>query len=60
LELKEKCKYSVNEDLINKAGMKVNSNMLFQAVNQGGLGNLFGKARTDCNTQILFVSNWND
>src|SRR5664280_2793294 len=28
----ENLKYSVNEDLINKAGMKVNSNMLFQAV----------------------------
>jgi serine phosphatase RsbU (regulator of sigma subunit) len=38
-------KYSVNEDLINKAGMKVNSNMLFQAVKtKEDWENLFGKA----------------
>jgi serine phosphatase RsbU (regulator of sigma subunit) len=38
-------KYSVNEDMINKAGMKVNSNMLFQAVKtKEDWENLFGKA----------------
>jgi len=41
----ENLKYSVNEDLINKAGMKVNSNMLFQAVkSKEDWENLFGKA----------------
>jgi serine phosphatase RsbU (regulator of sigma subunit) len=41
----DKLKYSVNEDLINKAGMKVNSNMLFQAVKtKEDWENLFGKA----------------
>ena len=41
----ENLKYSVNEDLINKAGMKVNSNMLFQAVKtKEDWENLFGKA----------------
>jgi len=38
-------KYSVNEDLINKSGMKVNSNMLFQAIKtKEDWENLFGKA----------------
>jgi serine phosphatase RsbU (regulator of sigma subunit) len=38
-------KYSVNEDLINKAGMKVNSNMLNQAIKtKEDWENLFGKA----------------
>jgi serine phosphatase RsbU (regulator of sigma subunit) len=38
-------KYGVNEDMINKAGMKVNSNMLFQAVKtKEDWENLFGKA----------------
>ena len=38
-------KYSVNEDLINKAGMKVNSNMLTQAIKtKEDWENLFGKA----------------
>lgn len=38
-------KYSVNEDMINKAGMKVNSNMLFQAVKtKEDWENMFGKA----------------
>jgi len=38
-------KYSVNEDLINKAGMKVNSNMMFQAIKtKEDWENLFGKA----------------
>lgn len=38
-------KYSVNEDMINAAGMKVNSNMLFQAVKtKEDWENLFGKA----------------
>jgi serine phosphatase RsbU (regulator of sigma subunit) len=38
-------KYSVNEDLINKAGMKVNTNMLTQAVKtKEDWENLFGKA----------------
>jgi serine phosphatase RsbU (regulator of sigma subunit) len=38
-------KYSVNEDLINISGMKVNSNMLFQAVKtKEDWENLFGKA----------------
>src|SRR5664280_864349 len=41
----ENLKYSVNEDLINKAGMKVNSNMLFQAVKtKEDWEILFGKA----------------
>ncbi len=43
-------KYSVNEDLINNAGMKVNSNMLFQAIKtKEDWENLFGKA----NEQII-------
>ena len=43
-------KYSVNEDLINKAGMKVNSNMMFQAIkSKEDWENLFGKA----NEQII-------
>ena len=38
-------KYSVNEDLINNAGMKVNSNMMFQAIKtKEDWENLFGKA----------------
>ncbi len=38
-------KYSVNEDLINKAGMKVNSNMLTQAIKtREDWERLFGKA----------------
>jgi serine phosphatase RsbU (regulator of sigma subunit) len=38
-------KYSVNEDLINKSGMKVNSNMLTQAIKtKEDWENLFGKA----------------
>jgi serine phosphatase RsbU (regulator of sigma subunit) len=38
-------KYGVNEDMINAAGMKVNSNMLFQAVKtKEDWENLFGKA----------------
>ena len=38
-------KYSVNEDLINKSGMKVNSNMMFQAIKtKEDWENLFGKA----------------
>ncbi|HZY25843.1 MAG TPA: YfiR/HmsC family protein [Bacteroidales bacterium] len=38
-------KYSVNEDLINKVGMKVNSNMLTQAIKtKEDWENLFGKA----------------
>lgn len=38
-------KYSVNEDLINKAGMSVNTNMLTQAVKtKEDWENLFGKA----------------
>lgn len=38
-------KYSVNEDMITSAGMKVNSNMLFQAVKtKEDWENLFGKA----------------
>jgi serine phosphatase RsbU (regulator of sigma subunit) len=38
-------KYSVNEDMINKAGMKVNSNMMFQAIKtKEDWENLFGKA----------------
>jgi serine phosphatase RsbU (regulator of sigma subunit) len=38
-------KYSVNEDLINQAGMKVNSNMMFQAIKtKEDWENLFGKA----------------
>jgi serine phosphatase RsbU (regulator of sigma subunit) len=38
-------KYSVNEDLINSAGMKVNSNMLNQAIKtKEDWENLFGKA----------------
>jgi hypothetical protein len=38
-------KYSVNEDLINKAGMNVNSNMLNQAIKtKEDWENLFGKA----------------
>lgn len=38
-------KYSVNEDMISAAGMKVNSNMLFQAVKtKEDWENLFGKA----------------
>jgi serine phosphatase RsbU (regulator of sigma subunit) len=38
-------KYSVNEDLINQEGMKVNSNMMFQAVKtKEDWENLFGKA----------------
>jgi serine phosphatase RsbU (regulator of sigma subunit) len=38
-------KYSVNEDMINKAGMKVNSNLLFQAVKtKEDWENMFGKA----------------
>jgi serine phosphatase RsbU (regulator of sigma subunit) len=38
-------KYSVNEDLINKAGMNVNTNMLTQAVKtKEDWENLFGKA----------------
>ncbi len=38
-------KYGVNEDLINKAGMKVNSNMLNQAIKtKEDWENLFGKA----------------
>jgi serine phosphatase RsbU (regulator of sigma subunit) len=38
-------KYSVNEDLINKAGMKVNTNMLTQAIKtKEDWENLFGKA----------------
>ncbi len=38
-------KYSVNEDLINKARMKVNSNMLTQAIKtKEDWENLFGKA----------------
>ena len=38
-------KYSVNEDLINKVGMKVNSNMMNQAIkSKEDWENLFGKA----------------
>ena len=38
-------KYSVNEDMINKAGIKVNSNMLFQAIKtKEDWEVLFGKA----------------
>ncbi len=38
-------KYGVNEDMINKAGMKVNSNMLAQAIKtKEDWENLFGKA----------------
>lgn len=38
-------KYSVNEDMINKAGMKVNSNMLMQAVKtKEDWESMFGKA----------------
>jgi serine phosphatase RsbU (regulator of sigma subunit) len=38
-------KYGVNEDMINKAGMKVNSNLLFQAIKtKEDWENLFGKA----------------
>ena len=38
-------KYGVNEDMINKAGMKVNSNMLTQAIKtKEDWENLFGKA----------------
>ena len=38
-------KYGVNEDMINKAGMKVNSNMMFQAIKtKEDWENLFGKA----------------
>jgi len=38
-------KYGVNEDMINKAGMKVNTNMLTQAVKtKEDWENLFGKA----------------
>ena len=43
-------KYGVNEDMINKAGMKVNSNMLTQAIKtKEDWENLFGKA----NEQII-------
>ena len=43
-------KYGVNEDMINKAGMKVNSNMLIQAIKtKEDWENLFGKA----NEQII-------
>jgi serine phosphatase RsbU (regulator of sigma subunit) len=43
-------KYGVNEDMINKAGMKVNSNLLFQAIKtKEDWENLFGKA----NEQII-------
>ncbi|HLN21039.1 MAG TPA: YfiR/HmsC family protein [Bacteroidales bacterium] len=43
-------KYSVNEDMINAAGMKVNTNLLFQAVKtKEDWENLFGKA----NEQII-------
>jgi serine phosphatase RsbU (regulator of sigma subunit) len=46
----ENPKYGVNEDLINKAGMKVNSNLLFQAIKtKEDWENLFGKA----NEQII-------
>jgi serine phosphatase RsbU (regulator of sigma subunit) len=38
-------KYSVNEDMIKKAGMSVNSNLLFQAVkSKEDWENMFGKA----------------
>jgi serine phosphatase RsbU (regulator of sigma subunit) len=38
-------KYGVNEDMITKAGMKVNSNLLFQAIKtKEDWENLFGKA----------------
>jgi serine phosphatase RsbU (regulator of sigma subunit) len=38
-------KYGVNEDMINKAGMKVNSNVMFQAIKtKEDWENLFGKA----------------
>jgi serine phosphatase RsbU (regulator of sigma subunit) len=38
-------KYGVNEDMINKAGMKVNSNMMTQAIKtKEDWENLFGKA----------------
>jgi serine phosphatase RsbU (regulator of sigma subunit) len=43
-------KYGVNEDMITKAGMKVNSNLLFQAIKtKEDWENLFGKA----NEQII-------
>jgi Serine phosphatase RsbU, regulator of sigma subunit len=43
-------KYGVNEDMINKAGMKVNSNMMTQAIKtKEDWENLFGKA----NEQII-------
>ncbi len=43
-------KYGVNEDMIKKAGMSVNSNMLFQAIKtKEDWENLFGKA----NEQII-------
>lgn len=43
-------KYSVNEDMINDAGMKVNTNLLFQAVKtKEDWENLFGQA----NEQII-------
>lgn len=46
----ENPKYGVNEDMINKAGMKVNSNLLFQAIKtKEDWENLFGKA----NEQII-------
>jgi serine phosphatase RsbU (regulator of sigma subunit) len=46
----EMLKYGVNEDMINKAGMKVNANMLKQAIKtKEDWENLFGKA----NEQII-------
>jgi serine phosphatase RsbU (regulator of sigma subunit) len=56
--------YSVNEDLINRAGMKVNSNMLRQAIKtKEDWENLFGKAseqivmqRDTINQQIGMIS----
>lgn len=45
-------KYSVNEDLITRSGMKVNSNMLFQAVKtKEDWENLFGKASQQIEVQ---------
>jgi serine phosphatase RsbU (regulator of sigma subunit) len=56
--------YSVNEDMINRAGMKVNSNMLRQAIKtKEDWENLFGKAseqivmqRDTINQQIEMIS----
>ena len=58
-------KYGVNEDMINKAGMKVNSNMLAQAIKtKEDWENLFGKAseeiviqRDTIRQQIAMINN---